>query len=72
MYVLEKKTIWSKYSYGPARIRPYEYTHTVGPYTYGPNTRMVWNIFIYDLIQQLTIVCVLTIFVFITLDVLID
>ena len=30
-----KKPIWSKYPYGPARTRPHEYTHTVGPYAYG-------------------------------------
>jgi len=28
MFVLKKKTIWSKNPYGPARTRPYEYTHT--------------------------------------------
>ena len=47
MFVL-KKSIWSKYPYGPARTRPHEYTHTVGPYACGPNTRMVWNMYIYN------------------------
>ena len=35
-----KKPIWSKYPYGPARTRPYEYTHTVGPYAYGRTVRV--------------------------------
>ena len=47
MFVL-KKPIWSKYPYGPAPTRPYEYTHirsdhtrTVRPYEY---THMVWTV----------------------------
>jgi hypothetical protein len=27
-------------------VGPCKYTHTVRPYAYGPNTRMIWNILI--------------------------